>query len=348
MLQETALDPRQRFLGTTKDYTGRTEYFESRGIGFDAIANRKAHTRPAKADRRLLETLHGLDLRGYDAAILEHTLFPRSLRYLQERGVPRLLTRAVNAEFYQRLHYAAGTLRNLGHAGEAFRELRNAFRYLALDRACVRRSTVISINDWDTRNYWNHLARGARAVTVPYFLPLRYEEKIPAPVGKRDACVCLMSTTVGTAPFLISAARAFTTLVEGLGRRHAGWEFLMTGEPLPGEAGPGDRIRPTGFLDSPFDALVEARAVALLSSYGFGFKTKILDAICCGCWVLLPRALHARLPDEVKRCCLVVDPRSPDSFADALDRSREPPPTAGVNACLREAAFASLDRVLLD
>jgi glycosyltransferase involved in cell wall biosynthesis len=156
-----------------------------------------------------------------------------------------------------------------------------------------------------------------------------------------------MSTTAGTAPFLLSAARNFATLVEGLGPRHTDWEFSVTGDwPQEGQADLGTRIQATGFLESPFDALVQARAVALLSDYGFGFKTKILDAICCGCWVLVTRGLYARLPEEVKACCLVVRPGSVESFADALEHARAPLPSGDLNERLHKAAFTALDRVL--
>lgn len=343
ILPDSALDPRQRFLGSTKDYRCRTEYFQARGIDAEELIV------PGRSDGWLSRTLRARELDDFDAIFLEHTLYRRTVRYLGQRGRPRLLVRSINAEFYHHAHYAAACSRGLRDVRQAYAEVRLAFKRLRQDVACARQAdALLCISAWDASRYYRWLTPRARLVTAPYFLPRSYESEIPDVRPKRDRCVCLMSTTPGTLPLLADSARSLSSLVEQSGASTAEWEFSITGEEPAVDLGWSDRIRPTGFLASPFEALVEARAVALLSDYGFGFKTKILDAICCGCWVLLTGGLYRRLPAEVKSCCLVVDAKSVESFTDALARTRTPPPWEKVNDRLRQSAFAALDGTLLD
>jgi len=104
-----------------------------------------------------------------------------------------------------------------------------------------------------------------------------------------------------------------------------------------------ERIETLGYVEDPFALLGRARAVAVLSDLGFGFKTKILDAISSGCWVLTTRRLRARLPLEVQPWCLEVDVGSRQSFEAALERALQPPPGGDPNAELRKRAFGVLD-----
>lgn len=84
--------------------------------------------------------------------------------------------------------------------------------------------------------------------------------------------------------------------------------------------------------------------MAILSDYGFGFKTKILDAILHSCYVLLTPGLYNRLPDVIKQFCLVVDPKDSNAFRRALESCLNPFPEVDANALLRSQAFAALDK----
>ena len=77
-----------------------------------------------------------------------------------------------------------------------------------------------------------------------------------------------------------------------------------------------------------------------------GFKTKLLEAICSGCFLLVKKQLYSRLPSQVQRFCLVVDVHSVQSFRDALTRCLGPFPQEDANGPLREAAYAALDKAL--
>jgi len=82
-----------------------------------------------------------------------------------------------------------------------------------------------------------------------------------------------------------------------------------------------------------------------LSDYGYGFKTKILEAILTRTYVLITPRLRARIPTSLHRYCITVDP-SPSSFAAALDSAMAPFPESDVNQRMRDEAFATLDAAL--
>jgi hypothetical protein len=112
---------------------------------------------------------------------------------------------------------------------------------------------------------------------------------------------------------------------------------------LPEKLVPG--IRLTGLLDSPFTILSESRAVAVLSDFGFGFKTKILDAVLNQCYVLVTKGLYNRLPIAFKPFCFIVDLNKPETFRDALENCLKPFPICDINSILRTQAYAALDDV---
>jgi glycosyltransferase involved in cell wall biosynthesis len=153
----------------------------------------------------------------------------------------------------------------------------------------------------------------------------------------------MLSTRIN--PFLLDAGKRFARLVDGLGPACPGWGFCVTGDCPPEALALPARVRNLGFVDSPFAVLAESRAVALLSDYGFGFKTKILDAVRHGCYTLTTRKLYRRLPAEVRPYCVVVEDESAGAFARALEASLRPYPGGDPNAAFRRQAFAALDEV---
>src|SRR3546814_11076778 len=61
--------------------------------------------------------------------------------------------------------------------------------------------------------------------------------------------------------------------------------------------------------------------MARLSPLGYGFKTKIMDAVTAGAFTLLPGSLMRRVPEELRPYCIPVDTSDPASFVEALGRS---------------------------
>jgi len=332
-------DPRHFHIGSTKDIRGRTEYFEDRGIPVDEVVAE------GRSDKRLLEVLKRTPLEPYTAAFLEYPIYPRSMRHLR-KAAPQmtLITRGSNAELYHRLHLVEANRRS-GSPGRALTSLRESVVRLYQDRTCARLADfVASITEWERTDYWRRIAPSERAETVPYFLPRRYRSAPPALDKKKLQCLCLMSTAIN--PLLVDAARCFASDVRDLGERRPEWRFLMTGEVSERDVSLPPRVQRTGLVDSPFDLLAESRALAMLSSLGFGFKTKLLDAVHYGCYVLVPHKLYERLPSEVQPWCITVGEGGGVSFEEALGRCEAPFPAGDPNEALRAQAFTSMDLML--
>jgi hypothetical protein len=295
--------------------------------------------------------MSGMDLSRVGGIIFEYPIYPRTLKLIKKNyPETRLLVRAHHAEFYQRLHYFAarakyvyGWRRIKGHLVMA----RDIPRRLRQDYSCARLADgVLSITSWEIDNYWKYLTLGEKSHYVPYFLPQVYAEEVGGSTEKKDQCVCMMSTSRGPEAFLLDAALNLARLVEQLDQKQGNWSFKMTGMiPERGLTLP-DRIEPTGLLDSPYGILAESKAVALLSDYGFGFKTKFLEAVMSRCYVLVTGSMYKRLPPEVRKFCFEVDVRSQESFENALEGCQEPFPDVDVNGQLRDIAFSALDAAL--
>jgi glycosyltransferase involved in cell wall biosynthesis len=336
----SVLEPRERFLGTTKDVRGHSQYLRDRQI------EREELIIEAREERCLRAGLVGIDLARLDALLIEGTYYPSAVRSLKRQHPNlRILMRGINAELFHWMHSAYAALFHDTPRRVLF-DLYSAARFGLKDLLCAwRADAVLPISGWETEHYWRRLAPAARVVTVPYFVPDSYLEDIPAGRARRPECVCMMTTVAGR-PFLTDAARNLSRLVAELGKGDPGWTFSITGDFRFDRVRLPSRLEVRGLLENPLELLAGSRAVALLSDYGFGFKTKLLEAICCGCRALVTRKLHERLPEQVKPWCLVVDVRSLPSFREALARCLEPPPAGDPNAALRAEAYAGLDAAL--
>lgn len=338
VIPDSVQDPAQRYLGSTKDAFGRTEYFISRDIDYVElfVKNRK--------DSDLRNQLTRYNLKEFSAVIIELPVYPKSIKFLKKKYPSlKVYVRAINAEFYHDWHYVYASLK--------YRHLRLAIKYgllsvlrLYKDVVCARYAdATLSITEWESRNYWQYIVNKRKLATVPYFVPSTYNSDIVLH-SKEKLCVCLQSTIQN--PFLEDAAVNFNDAINKLHYASPDWEFCITGAELDSDAPRTERLKATGLLESPFEILKRCRAVALLSDYGFGFKTKILEAIQHRCFVLVTAGLYQRLPGQIQRYCLVVDLSDPDSFEAALAKCLVEFPVVDVNALIREEAFNNLDALL--
>ncbi len=295
--------------------------------------------------------MSGMDISRVAGIVFEYPIYPQTLKRIRKTNPEiRLLTRAHHAEFYQRIHYFVARARYVygwrqvkGH----YAMIRDILRRLRQDLTCGRLADgVLSITSWEIDRYWKYLAGGEKSHYVPYFLPQVYADEIGPLPEKIDQCVCMMSTSRGPEAFLLDAALNLARLVGDLGKRQRNWTFAMSGVIPERDLNLPERIRATGLLDSPYEILAESRAVALLSDYGFGFKTKFLEAVMSQCYVLVTAGMYRRLPPEVRQYCFEVDVNSIESFENALTRCQEPFPDVDVNGQLREIAFSALDTAL--
>lgn len=336
ILPDSAVDPKQRFLGSTKDLRGRTEYFKVRGFDSEEIVV------PRRRDSVLKRLLARKDLSELQAVFIELPLYPGAIRYLRHNypGL-RIFVRPINAEFYHHWHYVISGIKH-GYWKRSFFYAFFSWRRLYQDFSCSHGADhVFSITEWEVQHYWRFMAGKGKAISVPYFVPSEYCLDI-LDQPKNNICVCLLSTIMNS--FLADAAENFNQAIFGLGKDLPNWEFYVTGANPPMPNVPLPRLKATGLLDSPFDILARSRAMAILSDFGFGFKTKILDAILHKCFVLVTSGLYDRLPEVIRPFCFVVDPADPDTFRRALESCLNPFPNVDANVLLRAQAFAALDK----
>lgn len=319
--------------GSSKDVACLEHYLETRHVDF----TREVLPRQT---RRLLARLDDIPVTSFDVIIMSLPgSHPRALLRLR-RAAPHalILFRAHNAEFPHRLDWMAGTN---GFRAKAWLAVR-AVRALLGDLVTVwiASDRVLAISEDDAQRYWMRMGRPGRIVVFPYF-----DIRQTARVRESKSPLCVGLGAVLRNPIIDDATTNFFRLVGQLQGRLPEWRFACTGEMDPRAEVPG-RVQPLGLLDSPHALLDGAKAVAVLTDLGRGFKTKILDAVMAGCWVLVTPKLYLRLPDPVKPFCRVVDPASVEDFATTLAECERTSPDGRANEALRRRAFEALDVVL--
>jgi hypothetical protein len=330
--------PRHHYLGATKDIRSRTEYFRDRGFDFEEF-----HVVNRKQCYKYLTCKSRKQWEQYSAILFEMTFSPGVIRLAREQAPHAIITvRSHNAELLHRLDWARAQGYSLGSIRSLIHALKNTLTdYLSGSRA----DFLLSINRWEAENYWRYLIDRQKLKCVPFFLPESYTAQIQNRYLKRQQCVNFASSE--TNPLIVDATKNFVRAVRNLNGRCNEWTFCVTGNRTKLSTEPSDRIQWTGLLENPYQVLAESKAMALLSNYGFGFKTKILEAILARTFILVPKGLYRRMPDEVRAYCIPVDIRSSESFQNALEESTKPFPKGNPNAEFRRQAFAALDEIFL-
>lgn len=337
--------PQHEFLGSTKDIYCRLEYFKERDIAYDLLS-------PAsRNDEALLPELKNRHLGDYQAVIIEKADYPESMAYLKKQYPNlKLILRAHNAELYHHLHHLISRIHGNWHEGmpiyfkENFNDLRMALAWFGNDYACARLAdAVISISDWEKVNYWDLLVTSEKVYYAPFFLPERFGSF--SGIKKKNKCVCYMSN--GITPMLADSGRQFSEWVDGLPSSDSkAWEFIITGDVKKMPFKLSNKVQGVGLLEDPFLILEDAKCIVILSDFGFGFKTKILDAISRQCWSIVTPGLFKYLPECLRPFCIPLESMTPESFLRALKRTQEALPRADINSQLRQTAFAALDCIL--
>ncbi len=337
-------------MGSTRDTRGRFEYFKERGIHSDQLVLK------SRSDDVLCEKFKNMEkdiISNYHAIIFEYPRYPKSMKYLRSSYPEiRLFVRSHNAEVFHQMHYAFATLRfssNIKDLLQSYNLFKLGLSRITLDRKCSKLSHgILSISEWESKNYWKFYVKKNKVFTVPYFLPAEYNTIKKNTSPKKNQCVCLMSPFRGRLVFLEDALRNYVRCINQMPANKPDWKFLVTGDLSYYKLMLPENLIATGFIDSPFDLMLESTAMALLSDYGFGFKTKILEAIEAKCYILLTEKLYKRLPALVKPYCLVVDLKEPKSFNKALEFAQNPFPDSdtGINEELKKLAFEGLDKAI--
>ncbi len=280
--------------------------------------------------------------------VMEYSLWPELIERIH-RQFPRVQihVRTHNAEALQYWHRSNPRLTG-GY--ESIRSVYGFLRLLCRDSKCRRLSThLLGISPWDDVNYWSRLPGKARIRYLPYFSPWPYihENIRPKPWTQRRREIICMPGALGR--WGIDMIRRFGMLAKQSDARKQTrpWSFYLTCD----DDKYGDVDVPPGLkimrgVKEPWIPLTEVMGVAVLTPFGFGMKTTIIDAMAGGCWVLVHPGLARRLPEDLKNYCIICDPDDPISVADALSKLEIEPSADNVNDQLRQGVVNTFSEVL--
>jgi hypothetical protein len=335
--------PDTKMLGSTKDIFGRIEFFYEKGIDFDIFSH-------AKNTVSLSDDLSFRDLTGYSHIVVEQTYRLKDFQYIKRRWPSaQLIVRAHQSEILHRKDYLKA-IRHLKMTELYTRAAKSSLQvYKDRDRGAARYAdSILSIEPKESERYWRSLGFRGRFLFAPYFLPAAY---VPTPSfanRRQNQIVAIGSSHPG--PLTAAMVLGFHKAVSALGNSTLrDWRFLVTGQ-LPKEVDingqQSERVEHLGAIEDLFGLLSVSRAVAVTSALGRGFKTKILDAISCGAWVIVPSMLYRRLPEPIRPFCIVLEEQG-EALARAVEELEGSVwPTQDPNTTLRSMAYHALESAM--
>ncbi len=271
---------------------------------------------------------------------IEYSFFPELLVALRQRfGSAKIHVRTVNAEAFQYFH------RNRRSYTDLLKPAlwRDTVRITRRDMKNRRiADSLLGISEWDNRNYWRLMPGKARIDYVPYFCPWpTFRPQIAiSPWSQRSHS--MLSFGGNFDPSGEANFRNFDLLANGLkGRTKDEWKFVLTWWSQWNERVPevSERVEILREVPQPWDLLCEVRALAVLTPFGFGFKTSIVDGLAAGCHVIVHSVLAKRLPGEVRELCIPCDPSKPDDVARVAAAIVVPPVDHHLNQRLSDQAL---------
>lgn len=333
------VSPDTKFLGSTKDISSRLQYFKDRGIPVDLMPHNPK-------EPIMLEALRQVTLDEYTHILIEKGNHAKVMKYLR-RQAPQaeIWFRGHNAELPHRIDYIKAAIHSAPDRKNMKRHIENIAIYGMRDFHSARLADrVLAICDFEVKHYWNRMGLRKRAVNVPFFLTEEYVSTEKLDVQKEQLCICFTSSHPG--PVTNNAVQKFFGVLRAVKGKTGNWKFVVSGRLSPElneEAKAlGVEIR---WFETPGHALAAAKAMVILSDYGRGFKTKLLEALAYKTFIISSPGLYERLPQEILPYCLSVNPRKPDTFLAALEKCRADFPAGDPNEKLKEVAYRNLDEL---
>ena len=283
--------------------------------------------------------------------IMNYSWYPEILAAIRtEKPWIKLHVRTHNAEALQHIHRAElSIIPNYKNIRSIYGTVRLAWR----DSKCKRiADTLLGISEWDDKHYWKLLPGNVKIEYMPYFSPwsdLKPDIR-PLPWEKRERMI--VSMPGARDPISTTMIRGFNILTQRIcdEQPNSEWRFLLTRG--TNKLNKIDSVyEKVEFADimNPYELLCKVRAVAVLTPFGFGIKTTIVDAIDADCHVLVhPKLLH-RLPLSIREKCIVINPKKYRDLGDLIKKLDTPPPPEfmKLNENLRQMALKALKRALL-
>jgi hypothetical protein len=320
--------------GTYKDIMGRAQLFESSGIDYkQAFVSRDD---PSELDASLSEF-------SPTHVFVEYTYYRNILNSLRKHFPDAIIAaRAHNIEALQ--HFENHGLFPM--QGTAWL-LYGMMRLFLSDATYRRKADVIyPISEWEGRVYWRWLRGKSVVKWLPYFAPDFAVSRRRGALNKRNIIVCIP----GTADY----PRNRDTVARFLDFAHIArqisldYRFIITGDLAGCGISIPQYVETPGMVDEVADLLAEARAVAVLSPRGYGFKTTIADALANGCYALVHPQQFDRGPAVLRNGCVQVGKMTHAVVQQALEHISKPYSHSSANAHLRERATEILRKDFFD
>ena len=286
-----------------------------------------AEWREFRFDGNNAEALAALIGNSGDTAIWYYTFWPEQMGKLKARCPRvRIVLRTVNAEAFQ--HWTRAE-KDWSRIRGLPRDIYGFLRLLGRDRSCCRVSgSLAGISLWDDVHYWRWLAGPGKLRFVPYVSPWPFllPEVKPVPWDRREnIIVCLAGTRDVIGRGHVAGFAALARHPELSAWRCASSAGFMDASQDDLPAGT-ERL---GRIEEPWTWLCKVKAVAVLSPFGYGYKTTVADALAAGCHVLVHPRQHVRLSPEEQPLCIPVDPDSGSDVRRAGGALSRPPSDAG-------------------
>lgn len=279
---------------------------------------------------------------GIKVTFMEYSWWPELLAEVKTQypGV-KVIVRTHNAEAYQYFHRKiVGSRREYVNLAK----WRQCIRLARRDAHCRRVADILlGISEWDNSNYWRWLRGKASLRYLPYFSPWPYlrPHVDVRPWNLRQRSIVSMGGNFdpsGIANFT-NFSRLGTKLSKMLDEK---WSYLLTWWSQWHQNVPkvGEEVEIMRECREPWDLLCQSRALAVLTPFGFGFKTTVVDGLAAGCHVIIHPKLADRLPQQVRQLCLICDPSCERDVIKLAESLSAPPRPHGLNQHLCETVVA--------
>jgi len=199
---------------------------------------------------------------------------------------------------------------------------------------------ILSINDWESKNYWRWLVLPHKIFTVPY-IPLTTLLPSKGVIKYKSRPMAIISMQSANDSIANSQRLAFQEYAKTLNNIGKGEKMTLLvsrgEESIPLSQPEGCQ---TVEFDRPETIYSQVRGIATLSGRGYGTKTSVVDAIGAGLWACVHPKILKRMPIELHQACIPIDPAWESDVEAALRTIQNEPKTSakhGVGTLKRRA-----------
>lgn len=288
IIPENTSVPSLNYLGSSKDIKTRTDFFKRNNISFISL-------KTIRGDRMLKAILKVVFLKLIKKEKIQiHTIYldvPGSygltIKYLKKYYPDlKIIFRSHNAEGFHRFEWKM--------------QYYTGLKCYISDCLTLRHADEIhSISEYDIVNYWNklffssHDVRMRKIKYVPYYLT----DQLLSEIKPREDNASNQKYLIYGSSYIQNQRldQEIMYLSGFVGKFPKDIKISYTG-PIIKHLKTKERMHNIGDLESPLPVLHSYSALFVLDSSGWGFKTKILEAIMAGCYVIMRPEIALRVP----------------------------------------------------